>query len=125
MPNATAGRVVICRVGSQRFTVPVADVREIVVTPPITRIPGAPTAIRGVVNVRGGLVTVVNAGALLGTGGDESGECLVVLDMYDGRVAIEVDDVEDLDTAGSVGLLPALDVEAQVRPLIRLEAAKA
>ena len=125
MPNAAAGRVVVCRVGSERFTVPVAEVRELVATPAISRIPGTPAAIRGVVNVRGGLVTVVSGAELMGRDGSRGGECLVVLTMHEGRVGIEVDDVEDLETTGSTGLLHALDLEAVVRPLFRQEAVKA
>jgi hypothetical protein len=57
----------------------------------------------------------------------ESGasDYLLVLAMFDGRVAIEVDDVEDLHTTETAGRLPTLDVEALVRPLFRPEAIKA
>jgi purine-binding chemotaxis protein CheW len=125
MSSAPAGRVVVCRVGTRRFTVPVAAVREVVVAPAIVPIPGVPPVIRGVVNVRGGLVTVVSGAMLVMEAGDGAGECLLVLDMHEGRVAIEVDEVEDLHTSESAGRLPALDIESQVRPLLRPEAIKA
>ncbi len=125
MSSTPAGRVVVCRVGTRRFTVPVAAVREVVVAPGIVPIPGVPPVIRGVVNVRGGLVTVVSGAMLVMEAGDGVGQCLLVLDMYEGRVAIEVDEVEDLHTSDSAGRLPMLDVESQVRPLLRPEAIKA
>ena len=125
MSSAPAGRVVVCRVGNRRFTVPVAAVREVVVAPGIVPIPGVPPVIRGVVNVRGGLVTVISGAILVMEAGDGLGQCLLVLDMYDGRVAIEVDEVEDLHTSDSAGRLPMLDIEGQVRPLLRPEAVKA
>jgi len=78
-----------------------------------------------VVNVRGGLVTVLSGALLVMEAGDGVGECLLVLDMHDGRVAIEVDEVEDLHTSDSAGQLPMLDIESQVRPLLRPEAIKA
>jgi purine-binding chemotaxis protein CheW len=125
MSSASAGRVVVCRVGTRRFTVPVAAVREVVVAPGIVPIPGVPPVIRGVVNVRGGLITVVSGAMLVMEAGDGAGQILLVLDMYDGRVAIEVDEVEDLHTTDSAGRLPMLDIEGQVRPLLRPEAIKA
>ena len=126
MSSASAGRVVVCRVGTRRFTVPVAAVREVVVAPGIVPIPGVPPVIRGVVNVRGGLVTVLSGALLVMEAGDGVvGECLLVLDMHEGRVAIEVDEVEDLHTSDSAGRLPMLDIEGQVRPLLRPEAIKA
>jgi len=125
MSSAPAGRLVVCRVGTRRFTVPVAAVREVVVAPGIVPIPGVPPVIRGVVNVRGGLVTVISGAILVMEAGDGLGQCLLVLDMHDGRVAIEVDEVEDLHTSDSAGRLPMLDIEGQVRPLLRPEAVKA
>ncbi len=125
MSNAAGGRVVVCRVGSRRFTVPVAAVREVVTAPGVIRIPGAAAQIRGVVNVRGGLVTVVSGAALLAESESGASDYLLVLAMYDGRVAIEVDDVEDLHATETAGRLAMLDVEALVRPLFRPEATKA
>lgn len=125
MSSAPVGRVVVCRVGTGRFTVPVAAVREVVVAPGIVSLPGVPPAIRGVVNVRGGLVTVVSAAALLGEATGGTGELLLVLSMHEGRVALAVDEVEDLHTTESAGRLPALDIDSQIRPLLRPEAIKA
>jgi purine-binding chemotaxis protein CheW len=125
MSSPSQGRIVVCRVGSERFTVPVAAVREVIDTPLVVAIPGAPPSIRGVVNVRGSLVTVVSGAILLDVKDAAAGEWLLVLAMFDGRVAIGVDEVEDLHSSGSAYQLPSLDVEAVVRPLIRPEAAKA
>ena len=125
MSETPAGRVVVCRIGARRITVPVGAVREVVTAPGGIRIPGAAAPIRGVVNVRGGLVTVVSGAALLAEAESGASDFLLVLAMYDGRVAIEVDDVEDLHTTESAGRLPMLDVEGLVRPLFRPEAIKA
>ena len=125
MSDAPVGRVVVCRVGTKRFTVPVAAVREVVTAPAVVRIPGSATSIRGVVNVRGGLVTVVSGAALVAEAESGASDYLLVLAMYDGRVAIEVDDIEELHTTETDDRLPMLDVEGLVRPLFRPEAIKA
>jgi chemotaxis signal transduction protein len=124
MNDALVGRVVVCRVGTKRFTVPVAAVREVVTAPAVVRIPGSAMSIRGVVNVRGGLVTVVSGAALVAEAESGASDYLLVLAMYDGRVAIEVDDVEDLHATESVDRLSLLDIEGLVRPLFRPEAIK-
>lgn len=51
-----AGRAYACDVSAVREVVPLGRV---------TRIPGAPAAILGLINIRGSIVTVVNAAALL------------------------------------------------------------
>jgi purine-binding chemotaxis protein CheW len=125
MSDAPVGRVVVCRVGTRRFTVPVAAVREVVTAPGVVRIPGTAAPIRGVVNVRGVLVTVVSGAGVLAEPDSGASDYLLVLAMHGGRVAIEVDDVEDLHTLETADRLPMLDIEGQVWPLFRPEAIKA
>jgi purine-binding chemotaxis protein CheW len=118
MAEAGAERVVVCRIGTERFALPVASVRAVVALPAVARIPGAPTTVRGLVNVRGTLVTTVSGARLLGSSeGTAAAEWLVVLAMLGGRVGLEVDEVEDLHTTGSAGEVPTLDLEALIRPL--------
>ena len=121
MTDTGTTRVVVCRVAGERFALPVSAVQEVIATPKLTRLPGAPEAVRGIANVRGALVTVVSGPALFGFRESASTDWLLVLSKWDGAVGIEVDEVEDLQAAGSAGRLPTLDVEALVRPLLRPE----
>ena len=125
MTESEASRVVVCRVGAERFALPIAAVREIVAAPELTRIPGVPPTIRGVANVRGTLVTAVSGRSLLGTPGSDAGEWLLVLTMRDGRVGIVMDEVEDLQVSAAALALPVLDIEALVLPLLAAEPGKA
>jgi purine-binding chemotaxis protein CheW len=117
MAEVGAERVVVCRVGTERFALPVASVRAVVALPAVARIPGAPTAVRGLVNVRGTLVTTVSGARLLTRSEGAGAEWLVVLAMLGGRVGLEVEEVEDLHTTGSAGSVPTLDLEKLIRPL--------
>ncbi len=117
MHELGAGRVVVCRVGSQRFALPVAAVRQVVAAPPVSRLPGAPEAVQGIANVHGTLVTTLSAPRLLGLPIAEKSEWLIVLSMCEGRVGIEVDEVEDVEE-GSGPNYRALDLEALIRPLL-------
>jgi len=117
MAEAGAARVVVCRIGSERFALPVASVRAVVALPPVARIPGAPTAVSGLVNVRGTLVTTVSGSRLLSRSVGTAPEWLVVLAMLGGRVGLEVDEVEDLQTTGTAGAVPTLDLEILIGPL--------
>ncbi len=125
MTEGEAGRVVVCRVGAERFALPITAVREIIAAPELTRIPGVPASIRGVANVRGTLVTVVSGRFLLGAVGTDSGDWLLVLTMRDGRVGIVMDEVEDLQVSAAARALPVLDIEALVLPLLAAEPSRA
>lgn len=57
------------RLGSDHFVTDRADVKEVLSVPePTTRVPGAKSWLRGIVNVRGQLITVVDLKAFLGGG---------------------------------------------------------
>lgn len=48
------------RIGDLRLVAPLAEVREILRPPPLTRVPGAKPWVKGIANVRGNLLPVVD-----------------------------------------------------------------
>lgn len=58
-------RSLVFRASGRAYACDVAAVREVVPIERLTRLPGAPGTVLGLVNVRGSIVTVVNAGAAL------------------------------------------------------------
>src|ERR1700752_5202053 len=59
-PSARTREVLIFELGSQRYGLPTADVRELVRAVTITPLPEAPAFIEGVVNVRGRILPVLD-----------------------------------------------------------------
>jgi purine-binding chemotaxis protein CheW len=66
--TAPAGeRQVVFRVGTERYALPLSAVREVVPpNPPFARVPRAGGAVRGVMNLRGRVVAVVDLAELVG-----------------------------------------------------------
>jgi purine-binding chemotaxis protein CheW len=58
-----AREVLVFEVGGQKYALPTADVRELVRAVSITPLPGAPTVIEGVVDVRGRVLPVLDVRA--------------------------------------------------------------
>ena len=58
-------RSLIFRAGGRVYACDVEAVREVVPFGLVTRLPGAPQFVRGLINVRGTIVTVIDAGAYL------------------------------------------------------------
>ena len=66
MTETATLRAVVFRVGGLICALPAESVREILAPLPATRIPGADPCVEGLVNVRGALLTVVDAHRLTG-----------------------------------------------------------
>jgi twitching motility protein PilI len=84
------------RLGSEQFVTGRGDVREVLPVPDqVTRVPGGKSWLRGIANVRGQLLTVVDLRAFLGAGGamsDRRSRILVVAsrDVPTGLIVDEV-----------------------------------
>ena len=109
-------RHVLFRAAGERFALPLAAVREVVTPqPPFSRVPRTSDAVRGVMNLRGRVVAVVDLAALVGlapqvlAGG--SGQ-VVVLDrarrglglLIDAVVGVEAIDLPGGASSGGVVL---------------------
>jgi len=117
----TSLRLLLFRCGGQVLAVDAGDVREILAAGEATRIPGAPRAIRGLVNVRGTLVTVVAMAEAVGLGGvNGSAGTLVIVERNGRPVALAVEEVLDLVTVTA----SALDDRASL-PGVRPELVRA
>lgn len=64
--TAASGQYITFKLGDEIFAVNVSHVREVLDLTPITRVPTAPPYMRGVVNVRGKAVPVVDLRAKFG-----------------------------------------------------------
>lgn len=53
-------RSIVFRVGQQRCALPLTSVREVVMPQPLSRVPRAPEAVLGIMNLRGRVIAVVD-----------------------------------------------------------------
>ncbi|MEE8060251.1 MAG: chemotaxis protein CheW [Gemmatimonadales bacterium] len=97
MPSVAAERVLVCEIGSLVCAVPAEVTREVLSPMPATRLPGAPPSVDGLVNIRGALLTVVDAHRLLDLEPNPAHEgAVVVLEVFDRRCGLLVGRVVDL-----------------------------
>ncbi|HNV74784.1 MAG: purine-binding chemotaxis protein CheW [Gemmatimonadetes bacterium] len=90
------------------FAVPQAQVREIVPARQITRLPGAPASVRGLLNVRGTLVTVVDLATRFGRGKSVGDDPSVVIAVTESRtLGLLVDDVLDVQAYSAADFVAA------------------
>ena len=104
------------RIGKDEFAVPLLRVREVVAYDEPTRVPGVPDCFRGVINLRGQVVPIVDIAAKLSTtmAPISRRTCLVIIDVaWDGESTLlgvivdEMVDVVDLHP-GEIETVPSL-----------------
>jgi purine-binding chemotaxis protein CheW len=84
--------VAVVAVGPEQFGLPVDSMREIVKTPPISKLPETPTWFAGITQVRGDIMGAVNLGRWFGVT-DSGGGFLAVAGGEQGLIGLIVDSV--------------------------------
>lgn len=100
------------RVGAQEFCVDIMTVREIRGWTPATPMPHAPTFVRGVINLRGAVLPVMDLSARLGLGAVEPSprHVIIVARVGEQTIGLLVDAVSDILTATDETIQPPPDV---------------
>jgi purine-binding chemotaxis protein CheW len=105
-PAADMRRVLVFAVAGRTRCSEIDEVREIVPITPTTRLPGAPHYVRGLINLRGVLVTVMDAALCLYGVAADGPEASILLVERRGRLAgVIVDNVFDIQS------LPAVEID--------------
>ena len=119
-------RSLVFRAGSRVYACEIAAVRQVVpldARARLTRMPGAPAAVIGLLNVRGRIVTVLDAGALLrGTATVSRGAhaMALIVDCGAHGVGLAVERVADVRALRQEEGYQQLDVRALVRAAVVL-----
>lgn len=127
-PAAQAGEYLTCQLGGEEYAIDILRVQEIRSYEAPTRIANAPEHVRGVVNLRGVIVPIVDLRLRLGC---DSAECtdstvIVVLNLGQRVVGAVVDAVADVVALGAADVKPApplgpVDCQSHITGIATLE----
>ncbi len=99
-----AARLLVFRLGRERFAVELASVEEVMDLPAMHPVPDAPPSVLGIAAIRGALVTIYDPRSLLNVGGRADG-VLLLFARDERRAGFAVDDVQDAITVEARELL--------------------
>jgi purine-binding chemotaxis protein CheW len=106
-------RLVLFRLGDRTYGIDLASVREIQNARAATRLPGAPDAVQGLINVRGTVGTVVDLACALGLRGASGSGAVIFVEHGTKLVGVAVDEVVEVQRWADDGLEAApSDVQA-------------
>lgn len=104
-------------VAEQRYGLNILEVREIRIWSGVTALPNAPEHVRGVINLRGAIIPVIDMRALFGLGQTvpTSTHVVVIVAAHDGLTGLLVDSVSDIVSieSGTLAALPARGSDTQ------------
>jgi purine-binding chemotaxis protein CheW len=106
-------------VGSYLLGVPSDELIEVNKNLRCTKVPGSPKMIRGILNLRGLLMPVVDMGAYLNIGDAKSESFCIILKVQDNNIALAVDAIGDIATFNLDALvLPPTQLSGQFQDAI-------
>jgi chemotaxis signal transduction protein len=105
-PAATT-RALLLAAGEGRYALPLPATREVIETAMLVPVPGAGTAIAGIINWRGEFAVVVDLRVVVGASAASKPERAVVLSGTSPRIALAVDAVHAVTAIDRTTLRPA------------------
>jgi purine-binding chemotaxis protein CheW len=97
---ARAGKYVIFGLGDEEYGIDVTMVREIIGPMPITRVPRMPESVRGMINLRGKVIPIVDLRIRFGLEAVDHGRrtCIIVVQPAAAEFGVVVDRVSEVAT---------------------------
>jgi purine-binding chemotaxis protein CheW len=114
--GAGVRELIAIRIGAQEFCVDVMCVREIRGWTPATPLPQSPSFVRGVINLRGTVLPIVDLAARLGFASTEASarHAIVVAQIGHQVVGLLVEGVSDIFTVTDDKIQPTPDVASEM-----------
>jgi purine-binding chemotaxis protein CheW len=105
-------RMLVFRVGDERFALPMAAVNEVIEMPTVQALPDSSERVLGVATLRGELVSMFDPRPLLQAGAADTHEMALLFTAGNRRVGVAIDDVFDPIVIESGEVRPAPGVDA-------------
>ena len=114
--GGSACEFVAFRIGTQEFCIDIMKVREIRGWTPATALPHAPSFVRGVINLRGSVLPIVDLAERLGFPPIEATarQVIIVVQFAGQIIGLLVDAVSDILTQSTENIQPTPDIATDV-----------
>ncbi|HLT57260.1 MAG: chemotaxis protein CheW [Limnochordales bacterium] len=101
-------QLVVFKLAGESYGVDIYQVREIIRVPEITKVPQTPDFVEGIINLRGGVIPVLDLRRRLGMGAQDASRDarIVIVELGDQRVGMLVDGVSEVLRIGAEQIEP-------------------
>ncbi len=111
-----AHELVAFRIGQQEFAIDIASVREIRGWTPETTLPHAPGFVRGVINLRGTVLPILDLASRLGLGSADptARHVIIIVQVGTQTMGLLVDAVSDIQSVEDENIQPMPEIGAEI-----------
>jgi purine-binding chemotaxis protein CheW len=127
-------QIIVFRLGNEEYGLHIDEIKEVVITPSIAKIPLTPSYIKGVANIRGNILAIIDLeekfglGQADGLGVEKKANYSLVVESHEYKMAILVKEVPNTlsVTAAQIDTSPALVGQMEedknyIKGIIKLE----
>ena len=109
--NDTVSRWVTFTLADEMYGIEVMQIREVLRSPEISPVPGSPSYVLGIINLRGNVVAIIDTRSRFGLSSHEvdDNSRIIILEAKDYMVGFMVDAVSEVAELSSSGVEPAPD----------------
>lgn len=113
---------VVFRLGEEHFAIETEKIQSINDMMTITQVPKSPDYIKGLINLRGSIKSLVDINLLLNIVSERKQNNIIILKVYEEEIGISVDEVEEVIEVDeeSIQKLPLDSVENYIKGIINL-----
>lgn len=111
------GRYLTFALGGEKYGIDIKYITEIIGMQPITTLPEAPVYTKGIINLRGKIIPVIDSRLKFRKEPKEYTDrtCIIVIDIRDTQVGLIVDDVADVLMIDDENIAPPPDHRAGIQ----------
>lgn len=115
------GKYLVFSMGTEQFGIEIRHITEIIGIQPITSVPEMPPYIKGITNLRGKIIPVMDARIRFGQAYREYDDrtCIIVIDSNQVTTGLIVDRVVEVVILGDEDIVPSTDISNSGSKLIK------
>lgn len=112
-----AGRYLRFSLGKEKFAIPLLQVKEVIGNVETTAIPQSPSHFKGIMNLRGQVISVIDLRLKLQSGKPDQGHetTIIILDFAPLSLGVVVDSVDSVAAYEQRDICPAPDTDSNMR----------
>ncbi|MBB6624460.1 chemotaxis protein CheW [Clostridium gasigenes] len=114
---------VVFKLGEEHFAVETEKIQSINDMMIITEVPNSPNYIKGLINLRGSIKSLVDINLLLNIVSEKKQNNIIILKLYEEEIGISVDEVEEVIEVDEINIqnLPEYTTENYIKGIINLD----